>query len=51
MTLAVATPATSMPHTITKNRFRQILSPPAMERKINGRFVSPEAVSTALPKL
>ena len=49
--LAIATPATSRLQTITKNRLRSTLITPAIPRKTSGRFVSPEALSTPLPKL
>lgn len=51
MTVAMATPATSRWHTMTKNRFSTMLTTPARERKYSGRWVSPSARSRAAPKL
>ena len=51
MTVAVATPSTLMPHTITKKRFRQALTMPEIVRNSIGRLVSPNARRSAAPKL
>jgi len=51
ITVAMATPATSSFMTMTKNRFRMMLTTPARDRKYSGRWVSPSARSRALPKL
>ena len=51
MTLANATPSAAILHTMTKNRFRITFKMPAIVRYSSGRFVSPFALSTALPKL
>ena len=50
-TVARATPSTAMPMTMTKNRFRQTLSTPAIRRKYKGLFVSPLALNMPEPKL
>ena len=51
ITVARATPATSIFREITKNRFRTTFTTPAAVRKYKGRLVSPTALRTALPKL
>ena len=51
MALAMATPRAAMWHWITKNRFRATFTTPAMLRYSRGRFVSPAALRTPLPKL
>ena len=48
---ASATPTTPSWQTMTKNRFSAIFTPPAIAKKVNGFFVSPMALKTALPKL
>ena len=51
ITLAVATPSAAMWQRITKNRFSITFSTPDSDRYSRGRFVSPVALSTPLPKL
>ena len=51
MTLAMATPSAAFPQTMTKKRLRMTFSTPAIVRYVSGRFVSPLALSTPLPKL
>ena len=51
MTVALATPATSQCRQITKYMFNTTLMTPAIAKKINGLFVSPNARRMELPKL
>ena len=51
MIVAIATPATPIWNTITKNKLNRTLTTPAMIRKYSGRLVSPTARKIAAPKL
>lgn len=51
MTVAIATPSTVMPSTMTKNRFSITLMTPDIASVASGTFVSPMLLNIAASKL